>query len=360
MKCKYCNSDIEQDAQFCTNCGKDLSKFNKCIKCGELLDEKTDFCPYCGTEQPHEVVDEENVSSKKWIWAIVGILIVALIGGGYYYLSQNGGKTSGLAEAVDSDSIAVVDAEYDIHSVEGIKARMTEILNEGMSMPEKDAVKKFFSKDYREVYFKVDEYDKQNIPEGMLGFWDCSIWGDGNGGMGRFHSNVLGVQNIKESSALVIVDYISDDIEDAKMVTNFNLVFEDGNWLINEITDENALSYKEAMREYLNQINSKESSTALNGTYSMAGEVSNYNIHMTIEIDGTNVKGYYYYDSQGSSNRVRLEGTINENREMKLLKFDTNGEETGYFSGAFDGATYCGENVNYKRDKSLAFSLTVE
>ena len=357
MKCKFCYADVEQNARFCTTCGKDLSVFDKCVSCGELIDKGTSVCPYCGTEQP-EV--EEQTSSKKLIWAIVGVLLVAVIGGGYYFLCQSGSVSSNSTVAVDSDSIAVVDSEYDIHSVEGIKARMTEILNEGMAMPEKDAVKKFFSKDYREAYFKVDEYDNQNIPEGQIGFWDFSMWGDGQGGLGNFHSNVLDVQNIKESSALVIVEYVSDEIEGAKMVTNFNLVFEDGNWLINEVTDENALSYKEAMREYLNQIKSKDSSTAINGTYSMAGEVSNYKIHMTIEIDGTNVKGYYYYDSQGSSNRVRLEGAINENREMKLFKFDTNGEETGYFSGAFDGATYCGENVNYQRNNSLAFSLTVK
>ena len=110
MKCKYCNADIEQDAQFCTNCGKDLSKFNRCVKCGELLDSDTVFCPYCGTKQSKkdevkeqnvqkvlsqesqpETVDDtlqsdEEISSKKWVWIVLSlILLAAIVGGGYYF-----------------------------------------------------------------------------------------------------------------------------------------------------------------------------------------------------------------------------------------------------------------------------------
>ena len=328
MKCKYCNSDIEQDAQFCTNCGKDLSKFNKCIKCGELLDEKTDFCPYCGTEQPHEVVvDEEKVSSKKWIWAIIGVLLVALIGGGYYFLSQNEGKTLGLAEAVDSDSIAVVDAEYDIHSIEGITVRMTEILNEGMSMADRDAVNKFFSKEYREIYYKVEEYDKKNIPEGEIGFWDFSLWGDGQGGIGNFHSDVLGVQNIKDSSALVIVEYVSDEMRDTKMTTNFNLVFEDGNWLINEITDENAFSYKKAMREYLDSSDSDTSGhdmvtiSELRNGKSIEAVLSSLDYrHKKVEND----RGYvtvYWYKNCDLDNQLEVVKPVNKNASV-VEEFD--------------------------------------
>ena len=59
MKCKYCNIEIEQDAQFCPNCGKNLSKISRCIKCGELLDRSDDFCPFCGTKQ----ISDEQIQS---------------------------------------------------------------------------------------------------------------------------------------------------------------------------------------------------------------------------------------------------------------------------------------------------------
>lgn len=54
MKCKFCNADIEQDAQFCPNCGKNLSKLKKCMKCGTLLDDDELFCHECGTKQEME------------------------------------------------------------------------------------------------------------------------------------------------------------------------------------------------------------------------------------------------------------------------------------------------------------------
>jgi len=88
MKCKFCRAEIEHDAQFCTNCGKDLSIFDKCVKCGKLLDSDTVFCPYCGTEQP-KYEDSENLEERssytKIFIAILGILI---LGGLCYYLSS--------------------------------------------------------------------------------------------------------------------------------------------------------------------------------------------------------------------------------------------------------------------------------
>lgn len=134
MKCKYCNADIEKDAQFCTNCGKDLSKFERCVNCGELLDRDTVFCPYCGTEQSKkdevneqneqkdsmqeskpEVVDDilqhdEEKSSKKWVWIVLSlILLAAIIGSGYYFYDMNSGNKM-LVEEPDSTKIEVVDS----------------------------------------------------------------------------------------------------------------------------------------------------------------------------------------------------------------------------------------------------------
>ena len=104
MKCKYCNAEIEQDALFCPNCGKDLSKFDKCVNCGELLDNDATFCPHCGTEQPHEEIVEES-SSKKWIWILCAVLIIAGIGGWWYWDSLN--KRVAREKAI-ADSLEIV------------------------------------------------------------------------------------------------------------------------------------------------------------------------------------------------------------------------------------------------------------
>ena len=132
------------------------------------------------------------------------------------------------------------------------------------------------------------------------------------------------------------------------------LVFENGSWYIDDIGG----NQKQSFEEYINS--NKENSTIGNGTYTMIGKVSNYNIHMIIEINGSIVKGYYYYDSQGSGNTVQLSGSIKEKGELTLKKFSKDGEETGYFEGIFNGTEYNGKNVNYNRNEYLPFSVTVE
>ena len=344
MKCRYCNADIEQDALFCPSCGKDLSKFDKCVKCGELLDKDTEFCPYCGTEQPHEIPDEKGIS-KKW-WVIIALLLILCGIGGYLFLSGNSLKSKATAFENNSTEEVIDSLEnvVDVYSVDEIKARMKEILNEGMAMSESDAVKYFFSKDFREIYLKVYEYDTKN-PVGEIGYDGCPIWGD-SGDIGRFHTEVEDVSDIIEHHAIVRVKYVSDEINNMHLTAKFNLVYENDSWLVDEVTDDLGRKGKQGMKEYI-ESSYNSNATGFDGIYSLAGKVSKYGIHMNIQIDGSTAKGYYYYDSQGSSNQVRLEGTIEESGNLKLVKFGTNGEETGYFLGTFDGTTYSGDNINY-------------
>jgi len=212
MKCKYCDTELKQGAKFCPNCGEEVKVYDVCISCGEQIKIGAKFCPHCGAnqeevieptqqinsvnaEQPQENNDfpvqhegvtivtdrqeelvntlqpyEKEGSSKKWLWIIVVVLLLGVIGS---YFFMNGNSTKSQPAIVDTDSIEeVVDSEEatDIHSVEGIKAGLTEILAKGMSMPEKDAVKKYFSKEFQEIYFKVEDYDTKNTPEGEIGF----------------------------------------------------------------------------------------------------------------------------------------------------------------------------------------------
>ena len=320
MKCKYCNAEVAQNARFCTTCGKDLSIFDKCVSCGELLEREEAVCPHCGTEQPSKNIPV-SASSKKWLWIIVAVLLLGVIGS-YFFLNGNSMKSQ--PAIVDTDSIEeVVDSEegvLDIQSVEGIKARLTEILAKGMSMSEKDAVKKYFSKEFQDIYFKVEDYDSKNIPEGELGFWDFSLWGDGQGGLGSFHFDVLDIQNIKASSALAIVDYVSDELKNEKMTTNINLVFENGNWLIDEITDENALSYKKAMQEYLNNTSrdisqSQEIITIsqLRNGKSVEDVLSSLNYkYKKVENDRGYVTVYWYQNCE-LNNKLEVDKPINKN-----------------------------------------------
>ena len=84
MKCKYCNAEVAPNARFCTSCGGDLSKFDKCVNCGEYIDKGASTCPHCGTEQP-QLVQPQKSGSKKWLWIIGAIILLCILGGGGYY-----------------------------------------------------------------------------------------------------------------------------------------------------------------------------------------------------------------------------------------------------------------------------------
>lgn len=357
MKCKYCNADVEQNVRFCTTCGKDLSVFDKCVSCGELIDKGTAVCPYCGTERP-EV--EEQTSSKKWIWAVVGVLLIGLIGGGYYYLSQNRGSSSRMAEAVDSDSIdladTISDMNYNIKSVEGVQERLTEIFDNGLKMGEKDAVHKYYSKEFRDLYMKVGQFEKEH-PEIEMRFWNGNLWDGAQEAITGYIIKRVYYLSDKTVDADVSTVYDYEE-HHAEYVQHYLLVFENNNWFVD---DNLTMSLKKGMKEYVNESERTTSNTTIsNGTYSMVGNVSKYAIHMSIEINGFDANGYYYYDSQDSGNKVKLSGSIKEDGELTLKKFSKDGEETGYFEGLFNGVEYSGKNVNYKRDEALQFSVTVE
>lgn len=48
MKCLYCGNTIDDNAQFCSFCGKDLSSLDRCPHCGSPLEHDATFCTSCG------------------------------------------------------------------------------------------------------------------------------------------------------------------------------------------------------------------------------------------------------------------------------------------------------------------------
>lgn len=161
-KCPNCNAMMEDDALFCGECGtkfevEDVSDQveetaipleKKCIHCGESIEEDSAFCPFCGKpqtveevmpveevkkapkketirnevqkpkplhEEPiengrvievpdftNEVIENNTSRTNRWIWAI--LLLIGLIGGAWYYYSQQnrGYSSSGEATAIDT------------------------------------------------------------------------------------------------------------------------------------------------------------------------------------------------------------------------------------------------------------------
>ncbi len=217
MKCNYCNTELKQGAKFCPNCGREVSEFDVCISCGQQIKVGAKFCPHCGANQKetikpsqqedeitnNPIIDiseqnekacdvvnavpeqheespdltaregvgntlpsnEQDVGSKKWIWVIAAVLLLGLIGGGYYFVSQNRASSSGLAEAVDTDSIEADEPadqesiENDPVAVEAAEARQA--MADGcleLEIEEKTA----FIKEMYEDFFENRNFNSEN------------------------------------------------------------------------------------------------------------------------------------------------------------------------------------------------------
>lgn len=127
MKCKYCHAEVENDAVFCPNCGKELPKRKRCIKCGETLDEDSEFCPKCGTQQTVKTPESpqqrstkaplkknnNSFLSKPWVIILMILLLGILL---YFLFFSDGGKRknndSAQEEQVAAERLTAVDSDY--------------------------------------------------------------------------------------------------------------------------------------------------------------------------------------------------------------------------------------------------------
>ena len=90
---------------------------------------------------------------------------------------------------------------------------------------------------------------------------------------------------------------------------------------------------------------------------SLSGSVDKYPITMQLNIEGSTVKGHYYYDKQGPDKVLTLEGVRNTDNRLYLDEFDENGEKSGFFKGALVNGNFEGEFVTAKGE-SLYFHVS--
>lgn len=105
-------------------------------------------------------------------------------------------------------------------------------------------------------------------------------------------------------------------------------------------------------------ISSASSSFDIDGSHDLHGTVDKYPITMHLEIDGSTVKGAYYYDKQGANAKLKLSGS-NEDGVIDLNETDADGTPTGHFRGKFDNGVYKGHFVTNK-GKKMPFVVSEE
>ena len=77
-KCSFCGAPLDDDSQFCTNCGKKVEPQGKmCPQCGAEIEDDAAFCSKCGmrldvqTEPPAttpQMVIPENSSQEEIVY----------------------------------------------------------------------------------------------------------------------------------------------------------------------------------------------------------------------------------------------------------------------------------------------------
>ena len=86
------------------------------------------------------------------------------------------------------------------------------------------------------------------------------------------------------------------------------------------------------------------------------GAVDKYPITMSLNIDGSVVKGTYYYNKQGPDKVLTLSGVLN-NGEIDIYEADENGCQTGHFRGYYSHGVYQGEFIT-QQGKSMSFRVS--
>lgn len=136
-KCPYCGAELNDDCLFCTECGKRMDEVPqatssertkpKCPHCGASMNEGDVFCTECGKNVNEVIVEQseereipqapdnsEKSTSKKYLPIIVGVIVLAILGGGWWSY-----KSSMEKKNVNLDSLFTVNLEEVKEDVEG-------------------------------------------------------------------------------------------------------------------------------------------------------------------------------------------------------------------------------------------------
>ena len=208
------------------------------------------------------LAEEAEAKKKKQImYIIIGVIVFILMGILTMVMPSSDEESKG-NEKIETKEVTSDNTE-EVNSIEknkpedkeNLKKYLEEILPLATKMGEREAVKKYFSKEFVDLYNRVEDYDRRN--SGEIGFWNSDFWTDRQEGYIK-KITVLSVSDITNNKAVVTIQLTIDDYNnnidnDTRVL---NMIFEKGKWLIDDYYD-----YKKNFRVYLSIENSKNSSS---------------------------------------------------------------------------------------------------
>lgn len=217
-------------------------------KHGVLSNEKNEVESDFYTENKN-YEDVPKQSNKKSCLTIIGIIALVLFVGGLLF--NKSPETEQDPNIAVNDSIVAVDtvAEEDIRSKEYVTKYLEETLNQAIRGTTEQAVAKYFTKDFVNLYREVEDYDNKTLEPGTLGFWDFDFWTGGQDGELQ-NVKVVEVKEMTRNSAAAIVQYLikSGDYDESKVSNQFHLLLENDEWRIDDFNN-----YKWRFKNYLEE-----------------------------------------------------------------------------------------------------------
>ena len=229
------------------------------MKCSEeWKDKNKSFIDKLIKEQKNQeylasLAEEEEAKRKKSTRnLLIGIAIIIILGILVMLTPSSSDKetetkevTSEKTGELNSLETNKTEGKEDMLSEEYLKKYLEEIIPVAIKMDQGEAVKKYFSKEFVDLYKGVEDYDKRN--PGEIGFWESDFWTDTQEGYVK-KVEILSVSDINSNKAIVTtqftIDFYNNEFE--KQTKVFNMVFENGKWLIDDYYD-----YKKNFRIYL-------------------------------------------------------------------------------------------------------------
>ncbi len=282
-RCPSCGTALDKDDVFCPSCGKKLGEIAPSSIKSDVEDKPNEIHdkdskkdlkpnPLKTVEEPvtRNEISEENVidhqttppvtnsvedrhpsKSKTGILIVIGIIALVLIGGWFFWRTNNSSGSNELISAdgisMTKDSVIVEEDISDVHSKTYIMHRLQQVCDNVPSSHKKNLVKKYFSESFRELFGKVCEKDGDD-GDGYFGFyfWSGSDFQDES----IISVTAIDVNNITEFSASAKVENLVKwgDNEELKKSLHLNLVFENGDWFIDDLHN-----HKSEMEEYINR-----------------------------------------------------------------------------------------------------------
>ena len=329
MKCKYCNAEVAPNAIFCTVCGGDLSKLDKCVNCGEFIDKGAMVCPHCGTEQPQFVSTQKGSSEKRLRMALFGVLIAGAIAGGIYFFCLSGQSNPELAES--SPIVMADDESHDVDTANGER------------LPTADEVERNFNGEYSAELRRLEGLAWKEPGFGEISYMgvpcsDCEVK--------SLKLKEINVTSPTTASATAVVNYGNEDYLETQ-TNSVKLILEDGHWVIddydgwhdeltqhfsqaNETTDDDqAEEFSEMSKGFYVEVNygyyfyiprflrEGEQQGELAKNNSALYENNGYSLH--ISVDESDIEGQFWmYDKMRSRNGeydVYEESMITKNKD---------------------------------------------